>query len=149
MDRRNFFLMAGTAGLALAAGDAVAQEQRGMAGPGMAARPMENTPSLLEATRALSGKAIDRDLVALAVRGAGTGGAAADYEVDWICGSWYAIYHNTGIAKEDWVDAGKLFGAEFARLPLSQMVAMASKSRFGGANLSLKVDRDGQVFVAG
>lgn len=145
MDRRNFFALAGAAGLALTAGAATADE-RGAAMPAMMGRG-GGASGLARVAKSLAGTAADHDIVRIAMTGSG-GGAALDEEWDMFCGNWYIYIHN-GPIKGDWQDATKVFGRNFAKLSLSQMVSVASQSRFGGENLSLKVGRDGGIMVAG
>lgn len=134
MDRRNFFMFGGIAGLALSASASQALAA--------SAQPMS------EVAKILAGTPLDKDIIKIAQTvEQGGGGAQAARRKGWyvIVGNRIAIII---IGVRAWTKASAAFGGEFRDYPLSKMIETVAASRFGRRDYALSVDRDGEVYLS-
>jgi hypothetical protein len=144
MDRRNFFAMAGAASIAMA----------GMANSALAAGEPVSAPKFLRTMSAtIEGSELDKQIVQIAQNAAGQFGQAAElnpraFKLRFLFGKWCGLLaiDNDTIA---WTNTDDAFGTDFKTFPLSKMLSVASKSQFATKDFNLKVESDGEVFVAG
>jgi len=142
MDRRNFFLLAGATTFALTAEDSAEAAMSGTSDRGL--------KGLMHATQIFAGSSLDAEFVRMGRETAkirnGHGGNAAD-DVDVLCGAWFVLVH-IGTQAARVTDPLKEFGRYFADFPLSKMVDTVARSKFGGNNMAITFNRDGELQVS-